>query len=157
MNDIVLIGINHKTAPVELRECIAFTEDESASALQVLAGKPDIKEVLVFSTCNRVEVMVVTANKAQAIDSTKDYIAEANKIPREEFEDSLYIHAGDEAVRHIFRVASSLDSMVIGEPQILGQVKDAYRLATESKASGVILNRLLHRQPWHSGRAFWLL
>jgi glutamyl-tRNA reductase len=145
MNEIVLIGINHKTAPVELRECIAFTEDESASALRALAGKPAIKEVLVFSTCNRVEVLVVTANKAQAIDSTKEYIAEANKIPREEFEDSLYIHAGDEAVRHIFRVASSLDSMVVGEPQILGQVKDAYRLATESKASGVILNRLLHR------------
>ena len=145
MNEIVLIGINHKTAPVELRECIAFTEDESASALRALAGKPDIKEVLVFSTCNRVEVLVVTDKKAHAIDSTKEYIAEANKIPREEFEDSLYIHAGDEAVRHIFRVASSLDSMVVGEPQILGQVKDAYRLATESKASGVILNRLLHR------------
>ena len=145
MQEIVLIGINHKTAPVELRECIAFTQDEAASALRTLAGKPAIEEVLVFSTCNRVEVLVVTANKVQAIDSTKEYIAEANKIPREEFEDSLYIHAGDEAVRHIFRVASSLDSMVIGEPQILGQVKDAYRLATESKASGVILNRLLHR------------
>ena len=145
MNEIVLIGINHKTAPVELRECIAFTEDESASALRALADKPDIKEVLVFSTCNRVEVLVVTANKAGAVDATKEYIAEANKIPREEFEDSLYIHTGDEAVRHIFRVASSLDSMVVGEPQILGQVKDAYRLATETRASGVILNRLLHR------------
>lgn len=145
MNEIVLIGINHKTAPVELRECIAFTGDEAASALRALAGMPEIEEVLVFSTCNRVEVLVVTANKSQAIDSTKEYIAEANKIPREEFEDSLYIHAGDEAVRHMFRVASSLDSMVIGEPQILGQVKEAYRLATESKASGVILNRLLHR------------
>jgi len=145
MNEIVLIGINHKTAPVELRECIAFTEDESTTALRALADKPDIKEALVFSTCNRVEVLVVTANKAAAIDSTKEYIAEANKIPREEFEDSLYIHAGDEAVRHIFRVASSLDSMVVGEPQILGQVKEAYRLATEARASGVILNRLLHR------------
>ena len=145
MNEIVLIGINHKTAPVEVRECIAFTEDESASALQALSGKSSIKEVLLFSTCNRVEVLVVTGNKAEAIDATKDYIAEANKIPRVEFEDSLYIHEGDEAVRHIFRVASSLDSMVVGEPQILGQVKDAYRTATEVKASGVILNRLMHR------------
>jgi glutamyl-tRNA reductase len=145
MNEILLIGINHKTAPVELRECIAFTDDESQSALQILTSEPHIKEALLFSTCNRVEVLVVTANKAEAIDATKDYIAEANKIPREEFEDSLYIHEGDEAVRHIFRVASSLDSMVVGEPQILGQVKDAYRLATEAKASGVILNRLLHR------------
>jgi len=145
MPDIILIGINHKTAPVELRECIAFSEDESASALQTLSRKPHIKELLLFSTCNRVEVLVVTENKREAIDSTKDYIAEVNKIPRQAFEDSLYIHEGDEAVRHVFRVASSLDSMVVGEPQILGQVKDAYRLATETKVSGVILNRLLHR------------
>ena len=145
MNEILLIGINHKTAPVELRECIAFTEDESESALGALSRKPHIKEVLLFSTCNRVEVLVVTANKAAALDTTKDYISEANKIPRKEFEDCLYIHEGDEAVRHIFRVASSLDSMVVGEPQILGQVKNAYRMATEAKASGVILNRLLHR------------
>ncbi len=145
MNEIVLIGINHKTAPVEVRECIAFTEDESVSALQALAGDPSIEEVLLFSTCNRVEVLVVAADKAAAIDATKDYIAEANKIPRSEFEDSLYIHEGDQAVRHIFRVAASLDSMVVGEPQILGQVKDAYRTATEIKTSGVILNRLLHR------------
>ena len=145
MSEILLIGINHKTAPVELRECLAFTEDESESALGALSRKSHIEEVLLFSTCNRVEVLVVTANKAAAIDATKDYIAEANKIPRKEFEDSLYIHEGDEAVRHIFRVASSLDSMVVGEPQILGQVKNAYRRATEAKASGVILNRLLHR------------
>ena len=145
MPDIILIGINHKTAPVELRECIAFSEDESASALQTLSRKPHIKELLLFSTCNRVEVLVVTENKREAIDSTKDYIAEVNKIPLQAFEDSLYIHEGDEAVRHIFRVASSLDSMVVGEPQILGQVKEAYRLATEAKVSGVILNRLLHR------------
>ncbi|MEE4261381.1 MAG: glutamyl-tRNA reductase [Desulfobacteraceae bacterium] len=145
MNEILLIGINHKTAPVELRECIAFTEDEAATALRDLSRNPHIREALLFSTCNRVEVLVVTANKAGAIDATKDYIAEANKIPRSEFEDSLYIYEGDEAVRHIFRVASSLDSMVVGEPQILGQVKEAYRMASAAKASGVILNRLLHR------------
>ena len=103
MQDILLIGINHKTAPVELRECIAFTEDESESALRALSRKPYIGEILLFSTCNRVEVLVVTANKAEAIEATKDYIAEANKIPREEFEDSIYIYEGDEAVRHIFR------------------------------------------------------
>jgi len=145
MNEIVLIGINHKTAPVELRECIAFTENESESAVRELAGKAPIKEVLLFSTCNRVEVLVVTTDYTAAVDVTKNYIAEANKIPRHEFEDSLYIHAGEEAVRHIFRVASSLDSMVVGEPQILGQVKDAYRMVTQVNASGVILNRLLHR------------
>ncbi len=145
MNEIVLIGINHKTAPVELRECIAFTEDESETALRDLSLSPHIREVLLFSTCNRVEVLVVTAHKTKAIDATKDYIAKANKISRIEFEDSLYLYEGDEAVRHIFRVASSLDSMVVGEPQILGQVKEAYRKASEAKASGVIINRLLHR------------
>ena len=142
---IVLLGINHKTASVELRECIAFNDDESISALQTLRRQPNISEVLLFSTCNRVELLFVTDDKARTIPSTKEFIANFNKISLEEFENSLYIHEGDEAVRHVFRVASSLDSMVLGEPQILGQIKAAYRTATEVKSSGVILNRLLHR------------
>jgi glutamyl-tRNA reductase len=145
MPDIVLLGINHKTAPVELRECIAFSGDESVTALQTLHRLPNINEVLLFSTCNRVELLFVTDNKSDTISATKDFIAEFNKIPLEQFDDALYIHEGDEAVRHVFRVASSLDSMVVGEPQILGQIKEAYRLAAETKSSGVILNRLLHR------------
>jgi len=145
MLDIVLIGINHKTAPVEVRECIAFSEDDSKSALHSLLRNSFIKEALLFSTCNRVEILLVTDNKARAVAETKGFIAEFNKIPLENFEDSLYIHEGNDAVRHVFRVASSLDSMVVGEPQILGQVKEAYRTATEENASGVILNRLLHR------------
>jgi glutamyl-tRNA reductase len=145
MLDILLIGINHKTAPVEVRECIAFSEEESKSALHALLRKPNIKEALLFSTCNRVEVVLVTDNVSLAIEAAKAFISEFNKIPLALFEDALYIHHGLEAVRHIFRVASSLDSMVVGEPQILGQVKAAYRTATEEKTSGVILNRLLHR------------
>jgi len=145
MLDIVLVGINHKTAPVEVRECIAFSEDDSKSALHSLLRNSFIKEALLFSTCNRVEILLVTENKARAVAETKGFIAEFNKIPLENFEDSLYIHEGNDAVRHVFRVASSLDSMVVGEPQILGQVKEAYRTATEEKTSGVILNRLLHR------------
>ena len=145
MLDIVLVGINHKTAPVEVRECIAFSEDDSKSALHSLLRTSFIKEALLFSTCNRVEILLVTENKARAVAETKGFIAEFNKIPLENFEDSLYIHEGNDAVRHVFRVASSLDSMVVGEPQILGQVKEAYRTATEEKTSGVILNRLLHR------------
>ncbi len=145
MPDIVLLGINHKTAPVELRECIAFSGDESTAALQALHRQPHIKEVLLFSTCNRVELLFVTDDKSRTIPATKDFIAEFNKIPLNQFNDALYIHEGDEAVRHVFRVASSLDSMVVGEPQILGQIKSAYRMATELKSSGVILNRLLHR------------
>lgn len=145
MSDIVLIGINHKTASVELRECIAFSREESVTALQTLFRQACIDEVILFSTCNRVELLFVTPNTSEAITETKKFIAEANNLPIERFEDSLYIHLNDEAVRHIFRVASSLDSMVIGEPQILGQIKEAYRSATDLKTSGVILNRLLHR------------
>ena len=145
MPDIVLIGLNHKTASVDLRECIAFSREESATALQTLFRQASIDEVILFSTCNRVEVLFVTPNTSEAIAETKKFIADANDIPIQQFEDSLYIHLNDEAVRHIFRVASSLDSMVIGEPQILGQIKDAYRSATDLKTSGVILNRLLHR------------
>ncbi len=145
MLDILLIGINHKTASVEVRECIAFAEDETKSALHSLLGKSFIKEALLFSTCNRVEILLVTDNKTRAVEETKAFIAEFNKIPLEQFEDALYLHEGDDAVRHVFRVASSLDSMVVGEPQILGQVKEAYRTATDEKTSGVILNRLLHR------------
>jgi len=145
MPEIVLLGINHKTAPVELRECIAFSGDESITALQTLRQQPDISEVLLFSTCNRVELLFVTDDKPRTISATKDFIAKFNKIPLEQFDDALYIHEGNEAIRHVFRVASSLDSMMIGEPQILGQIKDAYRIATETKSSGVILNRLLHR------------
>ena len=145
MLDIILLGINHKTASVEVRECIAFAEDETKSALHSLLGKSFIKEALLFSTCNRVEILLVTDNKPRAVEETKAFIAEFNKIPLEQFEDALYLHEGDDAVRHVFRVASSLDSMVVGEPQILGQVKEAYRTATNEKTSGVILNRLLHR------------
>ena len=145
MHDIVLLGINHKTAPVELRECIAFSTEETGTAVQKLHRKPNIKEVVLFSTCNRVELLLVTDDKSLTIANTKNFIAEFNKIPREDFEKALYIHEGDEAIRHVFRVASSLDSMVVGEPQILGQIKEAYRLSTEVKATGVILNRLLHR------------
>jgi glutamyl-tRNA reductase len=145
MLDIILLGINHKTASVEVRECIAFAEDETKTALHSLLGKSFIKEALLFSTCNRVEILLVTDNKTRAVEETKGFIAEFNKISLEKFEDALYIHEGDEAVRHVFRVASSLDSMVVGEAQILGQVKEAYRTATDEKTSGVILNRLLHR------------
>jgi glutamyl-tRNA reductase len=145
MAEIVLVGINHNTAPVELRECIAFSKEESETAVQTLLRQPGLNEVMLFSTCNRVEVLFVTDQKSQAISTTKKFIANFNDIPLEQFENALYVHEGDHAVRHVFRVASSLDSMMVGEPQILGQIKEAYRTATAINTSGVILNRLLHR------------
>ncbi|UCH23322.1 MAG: glutamyl-tRNA reductase [Deltaproteobacteria bacterium] len=145
MSAIVLLGLNHKTAPVDLRECIAFSQDETAGAVVGLNRDPVINEVLLLSTCNRVEVLMVTDHMDKAVESAKRFISGYNKIPVSQFEDALYIYQGDDAVRHVFRVAASLDSMVIGEPQILGQIKEAYRTATQKKTSGVILNRLLHR------------
>jgi glutamyl-tRNA reductase len=145
MSEIVLLGLNHITAPVELRECIAFSKEDTDGALRVLIQSEAVNEVMVFSTCNRVEVLLVTDDKTQAVEATKNFIAAFNNIPRNRFEKSLYVLEGNDAVQHLFKVAASLDSMILGEPQILGQIKDAYNTATRLKTTGVILNRLLHR------------
>jgi len=145
MDEIVLLGINHKTAPIELRECIAFSNEETLAALETFKASPAISEVMVISTCNRVEILVATGNKTKAEETAKTYLSASKKLPVAKFEQALYAHCGDEAVRHIFMVASSLDSMMVGEPQILGQIKEAYNIAGSKKTSGVLLNRLLHR------------
>ncbi|MGA6924834.1 MAG: glutamyl-tRNA reductase [Desulfosarcina sp.] len=145
MRDIVLLGLNHKTASVDIRECIAFTADETDRALTLLRQNPAIGESILFSTCNRIELLMAVDDCDAAIPIAKRFIAQFKKIPLSRFETSLYQHVGDEAVRHTFQVAASLDSMVVGEPQILGQMKEAYRKATVEKTSGVILNKLLHR------------
>ncbi|MCP4344779.1 MAG: glutamyl-tRNA reductase [Desulfobacterales bacterium] len=145
MLDIILLGLNHKTAPVELRECIAFSKDEAGAVLKAFQEHPNIMENLLFSTCNRVEILLAADNSTHAVDAAKTYISELKDIPILQFEKALYVYNGDEAVRHVFRVASSLDSMMVGEPQILGQIKDAYRTASLQKTTGVVLNRLLHK------------
>ncbi len=145
MLNILLLGLNHITAPIELRECIAFSDEQIKSALDDLSGHPHISEMMLISTCNRVEILLITSDMIRAIETAKRYISEIKKIEMKEFEGALYIHKGEDAVRHLFRVASSLDSMVVGEPQILGQIKSAYFAATKRKTSGVILNRLLHK------------
>jgi glutamyl-tRNA reductase len=145
MIEIVLLGINHKTAPVELRECLAFSGEQIATALDDFSNSPHLSEMVLVSTCNRVEILMTTSDRPLAIQTAKQYISEIKQIPVSEFENALYVHAGEDAIRHVFRVASSLDSMVVGEPQILGQMKDAYLTATQKKTSGVILNRLLHK------------
>ncbi len=145
MLELILLGLNHKTAPVELRECLAFSKDETAAALKSFQESPDIHEVMLISTCNRVEILMATDNSSNAVDIAKTCLADFRKLPVSEFEKALYIHHGDAAVRHIFRVAASLDSMVVGEPQILGQIKEAYHAATEKRTTGVLLNKLLHR------------
>jgi glutamyl-tRNA reductase len=145
MKDIFLLGLNHKTAPVEIRECLAFSAPESANAMASLRQHWAIREIILFSTCNRVEILYVAQDNDAALSAVKSFLSEYKKLPADQFENSLYLYSGAEAVGHLFRVAASLDSMMVGEPQILGQTKTAFRTATEEKSTGVILNRLLHR------------
>jgi glutamyl-tRNA reductase len=144
MSEITLIGANHKTAPVELREKLSFSGEETISALEFMKADPGIREGLVFSTCNRTELLYIPETGDQ-VEEMIQFISDHKGLPSSEFRSALYILQGDEAVRHIFTVASSLDSMMVGEPQILGQVKQAYKTAVKAGASGVLLNRLMHK------------
>jgi glutamyl-tRNA reductase len=145
MHNIVVLGLNHKTAPVEIREKLSFSGAEVEETLPLLKGLPEVREAMFLSTCNRVEVYFACDDVQSASDSLKAFLAAYHEIPLDLFSSCLYLHNSHEAVRHVFRVASSLDSMVLGEPQILGQIKDAYRLALKHRASGVVINRLLHK------------
>jgi glutamyl-tRNA reductase len=143
---IVLIGVNHKSAPVELRELLAFSEEACTKGLRTLVDGDVVREGLIVSTCNRVEVLTETAKERlqEGIDRVTDLLSQSRSLPRDFFHKNLYSHTDDQAVRHLFRVASSLDSMVVGEPQVLGQVRRAYSLALEAGTAGRVLNRLVH-------------
>lgn len=144
MNSTIhLIGINHRTAAVEVREKFALTNFCSPEAWAIPAGE-GISESLILSTCNRVEVLVVGEGDNPRRRALECWAAARNRSV-EELEPYLYQYRNDEAIRHLFNVASSLDSLVLGEPQILGQLKDAYRKATQSHHAGTIINRLLHK------------
>ena len=143
--ELIVIGLNHKTAPIEIRERLAFPGDRIEAALHQVKSLPLLKENMILSTCNRVEIYAAAREIENAILDLKHFLSRYHALSLKEFEKSLYSFVGEEAVRHIFRVASSLDSMVVGEPQILGQIKEAYNIAVESKTSGLILHRLLHR------------
>jgi len=142
---LIIIGLNHKTAPIEVREKLTFQESEMEKALAQAHSLPSLKENMILSTCNRVEIYAISQETEKTVRDLKDFLSRYHELPLKEFEKSLYLLVGEEVVRHIFRVASSLDSMVVGEPQILGQLKSAYTLAAESGTSGLILHRLLHR------------
>ena len=145
MDRISLIGLSHHTAPVEVREKIAFSANDVPEALVGISSIAGVKEVMLFSTCNRVEVLVVAGNEYGTVEEVKKFIADYNHVSVSEFENSMYVFEGEDAVRHVFRVASSLDSLVVGEPQILGQIKDAFQFSLQNKTNGIILNRLLPR------------
>ncbi len=145
MPKIINIGMNHETAPVALRECLAVESRNVQKALGLMRNLAVVREGFFLSTCNRVEALIIAEEAQEAKQAVVSLLGKMGNIPVDEFSSCLYTFENMDAVTHIFSVASSLDSMVIGEPQILGQIKEAYLQATREKMSGVILNRLMHK------------
>ena len=143
--NLVLLGLNHKTAPVALREKLAGLVTDVAGAYADLKARPELQELVLYSTCNRVEVLCATETPEDALRRLRDFFSHLPEASLDALDQSLYAHRDREAVQHLFRVAASLDSLVVGKPQILGQIKEAYRQATDHRATGPILNRLLHK------------
>src|SRR5687768_18486530 len=116
---IVLVGVNHKTAPVEVRELLAFSEEACAAGLRTLVDGEIVREGMIVSTCNRVEVLTATTSEQTQENQERitHFLSQYRHLPPDLFRDHSYSHFDDQAVRHVFRVASSLDSMVVGEPQ----------------------------------------
>jgi glutamyl-tRNA reductase len=136
------IGLNHKTAPVELRERLAVHEDEISDILQQSIESPAIREAALLSTCNRVEMTVVTHDPDAAIAAVHGWFADKAGMDIEEVCEHLYSYTTDRAIKHLFSVAAGLDSLVLGEPQILGQVKASYEHALSAGTAGHVLHRL---------------
>jgi glutamyl-tRNA reductase len=143
--NLLLLGLNHKTATVDLREKLAGLLANLDAAYQELQPRPALLELVLYATCNRVESLCATEEPDAAIAQLRTFFAGRGDISGADLDASLYIHRDRDAILHLFRVAASLDSLVVGEPQILGQIKEAYRQATRNRATGPILNRLLHK------------
>jgi glutamyl-tRNA reductase len=138
---LALVGLSHKTAPVEIRERLAFNSEALQSALASLVGRQNITEAMILSTCNRVEVVAESPDDRLI----REFLCEFHQISHDVVSKHLYSFTNADAIRHVFRVAASLDSMMIGEPQILGQVKEAYRIAAAAGTVGMHLTALMNR------------
>ena len=143
--NLILVGVNHKTTPVEIREKLAFTKGKIEESVDRLFNFPDIIEHTILSTCNRVEIYARANCQDSAIKAIKQFICDFHEVSPVELEDHFYSYRNEEAVEHLFRVSSSLDSMILGEAQILGQVKDAYSLAKDLRSTGLVLNQLFEK------------
>jgi len=144
--ELFVLGLSHKTAPIDVRERLAVPERELPAALEALGEVSELAERMFFTTCNRAEVYGVAEGPlAKAVEATRGSLERYRNVDSAALAGALYTYDGADAVRHVFRVASSLDSMVIGEPQILGQVKTAYTVARSQQATGIILNNLLEQ------------
>jgi glutamyl-tRNA reductase len=137
------VGLSHRTAPVELREAVDFARGGIETALAELVSRGVGREVVVLSTCNRAEIYAAGDSDATA-DGLGRFFSEYHNVPYSQVAGHLYIRRGTEAARHLFRVAAGLDSLVVGEPQILGQVKAAYSVASDRHCTGALINRLFH-------------
>jgi glutamyl-tRNA reductase len=138
---LALVGLSHKTAPVEVRERFAFSSETLKSALTSLVARNEIKEAMILSTCNRVEVVAESPDDRRI----REFFCEFHRVQDDVIAKHLYSLRNADAIRHVFRVAASLDSMMIGEPQILGQVKEAYRIASDAGTVGMNLSALMSR------------
>jgi len=140
---LVLLGASHHSAPVAMRERLAFRREALPDALKRLHSLPGVEEAVIVSTCNRVEIVVRCEPPSRGVADLREFLAEQQGISQKELERYCFGFEGTEAVRHLFRVASGLDSMIIGEPQILGQVKQAYLTARQYRTTGPLLERLM--------------
>ncbi|MBI1816821.1 MAG: glutamyl-tRNA reductase [Deltaproteobacteria bacterium] len=143
--DIVIVGVNHRSAPVEIRERLALADGQLDDAHRRLLALGPIKEAVLLCTCNRVEVVAYADDASAALDGIAAFLAEEQRMPRDHIEQHLYRYQGRAAVQHLFRVAASLDSMVVGEPQILGQLKEFYARAAALGAVQTVLHRCFHK------------
>ena len=143
--NLIIVGLSHKTAPVEIREKLSFPSQTIGEPLNRLCTSYGINEGVIISTCNRVEIFAVTQDIEKGLWQLKRFMSDYHNIPMEGLDEHLYTYTSEDAARHIFRVASGLDSMVLGEPQIFGQVKDAYGYALQHRTAGVIINKLFHK------------
>jgi glutamyl-tRNA reductase len=141
---LYLLGVSHRTAPLDVRERLDFSSRDLGAAVDALALRPAATESVVLSTCNRSELYVASPDPATARDELVTFLSEYHDLPTETFQPHLFAREDSAAAQHLFRVAAGLDSLVVGEPQILGQVKDAYQTSAARHCAGPLLNRLFH-------------
>ncbi len=142
---VFVVGLNHKIADVDVREKLAFNGPKLEEGLLRFRQLPEVEEAIILSTCNRVELYANVRDPQKASESIKTFLSDFHNIRRESLDSALYIYDDISAARHILRVASSLDSMVVGEPQILGQLKDAFEMSLSKKTTGILLNKLMKK------------
>ena len=141
---LLLLGVSHKTAPVDLRERLDFSSRDLGAAVEALATRPSTAESVVLSTCNRSEIYVASSDPFQAREDVTAFLSEYHSLTPAVFMPHVFAHNDEAAARHLFRVAAGLDSLIVGEPQILGQVKDAFQTASDRRCTGPILSKLFH-------------